>query len=84
MDENIARLKQNIARIRRDVRLQAFELQQLIDADLDCTCCAQRLMRMQADLIIFLEKRDHLLERVNEPAAQVYDPANVRSARATA
>jgi hypothetical protein len=64
MERDISRLKQNIARIRRDIRLQALELQQLVDADLDCTSCAQRLMRMQADLVLFLEKRDHLLERV--------------------
>lgn len=63
MDRDITRLKQNIAHIRRDIRLQAVELQQQIDADLDCTACAQRLMRMQADLVLFLEKRDHLLER---------------------
>jgi hypothetical protein len=63
MDADITRLKQNIARIRRDIRLQALELLQLIDADLDCTSCAERLMRMQADLVLFLEKRDRLLER---------------------
>ena len=63
MDRDITRLKQHIAHIRRDIRLQAVELQQLIDADLDCTACAQRLMRMSADLVLFLEKRDHLLER---------------------
>jgi hypothetical protein len=33
------------------------------DADLDCSACAERLMRMQADLVLFLEKRDRLLER---------------------
>ena len=37
MDADITRLKQNIARIRRNIRLQALELLQLIDADLDCT-----------------------------------------------
>jgi hypothetical protein len=63
MDRDITRLKQNIAHIRRDIRLQAVELQQLIDGDLDCAACAQRLMRMQADLVLFLEKREHLLER---------------------
>ena len=49
-DSDLTRLKQSIARIRRDIRLQACELQQLIDADLDCTACAGRLMRMQAGL----------------------------------
>lgn len=54
MDRDLARLKQNIARIRRDIRLQAWEMQQLIDADLDCTSCAQLLMRMQGDLKLLL------------------------------
>lgn len=63
MDRDLARLKQNIARIRRDIRLQAWEMQQLIDADLDCTSCAQLLMRMQGDLKLFIEKRERLLER---------------------
>lgn len=63
MDRDFARLKQNIARIKRDIRLQAWEMQQLIDADLDCTSCAQLLMRMQADLKLFLETRDRLSER---------------------
>jgi hypothetical protein len=63
MDADITGLKHNIARIRREIRLQASELQRLIDADLDCTCCAERLMRMQADLVLFLEKRDRRRER---------------------
>ena len=63
MDRNLAWLKRNIVRIRRDIRLQAWELQQLIDADLDCISCAQLLMRMQADLKLFLEKHDRLVER---------------------
>jgi hypothetical protein len=61
MDRDLARLKQNIARIRRDIRLQVWEMQQLIDADLDCSSCAQLLMRMQADLKLYLEKRERLL-----------------------
>jgi hypothetical protein len=64
MDSDISRLKQNIARLRRDIRLQALELQQLIDSDLDCTGSAQRLMRMQADLVLFIAKR----ERLKSPA----------------
>jgi hypothetical protein len=62
-DSDLTRLKQSIARIRRDIRLQAFELQQLIDADINCTACAGRLARMQAGLVLLLERRDHLLER---------------------
>jgi hypothetical protein len=61
MDKDLVRLKQNIARIRRDIRLQAWEMQQLIDADLDCSSCAQLLRRMQADLKLYLEKRERLL-----------------------
>jgi hypothetical protein len=63
MDREISRLKQNVARLRRDIRLQAWELQQLIDSDLDCTGCAQRLVRMQADLVLVIAKR----ERLNSP-----------------
>jgi hypothetical protein len=36
-------------------------MQQLIDADLDCSSCASSLMRMQADLKLYLEKRERLL-----------------------
>jgi hypothetical protein len=50
MDRNLVLLNQNIARLRRDVRLQTWEIEQLIAADIDCTSAAQRLMRMQADL----------------------------------
>jgi hypothetical protein len=46
MDREIARLQQNIARIRRDIRLQSREMQALIDADIDCTDAARLLMRM--------------------------------------
>ena len=60
MDRQLAHLKQNIARIRRDTRLQACEIEQLIAADIDCTAAAQRLMRMQADLVLFVEKRERL------------------------
>lgn len=58
MDRNLVLLNQNIARLRRDVRLQAWEIEQLIAADIDCTSAAQRLMRMQADL----EKRERLMQ----------------------
>jgi len=37
MDRNLVLLNRNIARLRRDVRLQSFEIEQLIAADLDCT-----------------------------------------------
>lgn len=53
-------LARNIARLRRDIRLQAHELQALIDADLDCTGAARVLMHLQSDLRLFLEKRERL------------------------
>jgi hypothetical protein len=60
MDRVLARLQQNISQIRREIRLQAREMQSLIDADLNCTDAARLLMRMQADLVLFLDKRERL------------------------
>jgi hypothetical protein len=60
MDREIAHLQRNISRIRREIRLQGVEMQALIDADLDCTDAARLLMRMQADLVLFIEKRERL------------------------
>ena len=60
MDREIAQLQRNISRIRREIRLQGAEMQALIGADLDCTDAARRLMRMQADLVLFIEKRERL------------------------
>jgi hypothetical protein len=65
MDPGLVMLNRNIARLRRDVRLQSSEIEQLIAADLDCTSAAQRLIRTQADLVLFIEKR----ERLTAPAA---------------
>jgi len=62
MDRNL--VLRNIARLRRDVRLQSCELEQLIPADLDCTPAAQRLIRAQADLVLFIEKRERLMTPV--------------------
>jgi len=53
-------LARNIARLKRDLRLQANELQALIDADLDCSGAARLLMHLQNDLRLFLEKRERL------------------------
>src|SRR6185437_15777327 len=61
MDRNLVLLNRNIARLRRDVRLQSSEIEQLIAADLDCSPAAQRLMRAQADLVLFIEKRERLV-----------------------
>ena len=63
MDKQLAQLQRNIARIRRDIRIQGAEMQALIDADIDCTNAARLLMRMQADLVLFLEKRERLMSR---------------------
>jgi hypothetical protein len=63
MDKQLAQLQRNIALIRRDIRIQGAEMQALIDADIDCTSAARLLMRMQADLVLFLEKRERLLSR---------------------
>jgi hypothetical protein len=46
-----------------DIRLQSAEMQALIDADIDCTSAARLLMRMQADLVLFIEKRERLKSR---------------------
>jgi hypothetical protein len=40
MDRNWVLLNQNIAWLRRDVRLQASEIEQLIAAGIDCTSAA--------------------------------------------
>jgi hypothetical protein len=61
MDRNLVLLNRNIARLRRDVRLQSCEIEQLIAADLDCTPAAQRLMRAQADLVLSIERRERLI-----------------------
>jgi hypothetical protein len=63
MDSELAQLQRNIARIRRDIRLQSAEMQALIDADIDCTSAATLLMRMQAALVLFIEKRERLKSR---------------------
>jgi hypothetical protein len=64
MDRNLVLLNRNIARLRRDVRLQSSKIEQLIAADLDCTPAAQRLVRAQADLVLFIEKRERLVAPV--------------------
>jgi hypothetical protein len=64
MDRNMVLLNRNIAGLRREVRLQFSELERLIGDDLDCTSAAQRLIRAQADLVLFLEERERLLASV--------------------
>jgi hypothetical protein len=60
MDRDLVRLRQNTARIRREIRRQSTEMKALIDADLDCSNAARLLMRMQADLVLFIEKQERL------------------------
>jgi hypothetical protein len=63
MDVHESRLKQNIARIRRDIRKASREMQALIDADLDCTGAARVLMHLQNDLRLYLDKQDAVASR---------------------
>lgn len=46
------------ADIRLDIRHLSKEMQSRIDADEDCTEPAQQIMRAQADLMLYLEKRE--------------------------
>ena len=66
MDINQARLKQNIARIRRDIRKTSREMQALVDADLDCTGAARVLVHLQNDLRLYLEKQECGITRREE------------------
>ena len=58
MDINQVMLKQNIARIRRDIGKASREMQVLVDADLDCSGAARVLMHLENDLRLYLEKLD--------------------------
>jgi hypothetical protein len=62
MDTDTARLKQNIARIRRDIRLTSRQMQDLIDRDEDCSAAARMLVHLQSDLRLYLEKRELLCQ----------------------
>jgi hypothetical protein len=53
-------LDRNINKIRRDIRLYARQIQSKIDADEDCSVEAQALMRAEADLRLYLERRESL------------------------
>ena len=59
-ERDLRLLARNIARIKRDIRLQATEMQALIDADLDCSGAARVLVHLQNDLTLFLDKREQL------------------------
>jgi hypothetical protein len=62
MGRELAAIDRNINRIRRDIRLHSARMQARIDADQDCTEAALILMRAQADLRLFLERRERLVE----------------------
>jgi hypothetical protein len=53
-------LDRNINRIRRDIRVYARQMQSRIDADEDCSVEAMALMRAEADLRLYLERRESL------------------------
>jgi hypothetical protein len=63
MDRNRVLLKKNIARIRREIRLAACEMQQLVDADLDCSGVAKVIAHMENDLRLYLDKLELLTVR---------------------
>ena len=61
MNKDVTLLKQNIARLRREIRKATRELQMLVDADLDCSGAARVIMHMENDLRLFLEKYEHVM-----------------------
>ena len=58
MQADTRALDRNINRIRRDIRVYARQMQSRIDADEDCSADAQALMRAEADLRLYLERRE--------------------------
>jgi hypothetical protein len=51
-------LDRNINKIRRDIRVYARQMQDRIDRDEDCSTEAQALMRAEADLQLYLQRRE--------------------------
>lgn len=51
-------LDRNINRIRRDIRIFARQMQSRVDADEDCSAEAMALMRAEADLRLYLQRRE--------------------------
>jgi hypothetical protein len=58
MQADTRALDRNINRIRRDVRLLAQQVQSRVDADEDCSTEAMALMRAEADLQLYLQRRE--------------------------
>jgi hypothetical protein len=63
MERELSLLKRNIARLRRDIRIQAREMQTLVDFDLDCSDAARVLMHLENDLRLYLGKLERLTAR---------------------
>jgi len=60
-----AAIDRNIRRIRLDIRKLSAEMQRQIDADQDCSSTARALMVAQADLRLYLERRESLFPAVD-------------------
>jgi hypothetical protein len=60
MERELSLLNRNIARLRREIRIQSRQMLALLDAELDCGSAARMLMHLQTDLHLFLEKRERL------------------------
>ena len=60
MQADVRALDRNINRIRRDIRVCARQMQARIDADEDCSVEAMALMRAEADLRLYLDRREAL------------------------
>lgn len=55
-------LRQNIARLRRDVRIQSVHLQNIIDAERDCTIAAKMVAHTQGQLRQQIEQLEQRCE----------------------
>jgi hypothetical protein len=60
MQVDVRALDRNINRIRRDIRICAKQIQSRIDADEDCSAEAMALIRAEADLRLYLQRRESL------------------------
>jgi hypothetical protein len=60
MQVDVRVLDRNINKIRRDIRVFARQMQSRIDADEDCSVEAMALIRAEADLRLYLERREVL------------------------
>jgi hypothetical protein len=60
MQVDIRALDRNINKIRRDIRVFARQMQSRIDADEDCSVEAMALIRAEADLRLYLQRREVL------------------------